>query len=34
MSLKRVDQEGHNIAVMMFQDIGSFCFINISPTTN
>ena len=28
------NQEGHNIAAIMFQAIGSSCFINISPTKN
>ena len=27
-------QEGHNIAVIMFQAIGSSYFVNISPTAN
>ena len=29
-----LDQEGHNVARIMFQATGSSYFINISPTTN
>ena len=28
-----LDQEGHNLAAIMFQATGSSCFVNISPTT-
>ena len=28
------NQEGHNIAAIMFQATGSSCFVNFSPTTN
>ena len=32
--MRPLNQEGHNIAAIMFQASSPSCFVNISPTTN